>query len=114
MQLLSLQGLYLAGAIVSEVIGTSALKAADGLTRPVPTLVVAVAYSVSFWLLSLCLRVFPVGVTYAVWCGVGIILVNIAAWVLYGQAPDAAALAGTALIMAGVLVINLWSASGAH
>ena len=79
---------YLIIAIVAEVIGTSALKAADGFTRPGPSLLVVAAYGVSFLFLSLTLRTLPVGIAYAVWSGVGVVLVTIVAWFLYQQRLD--------------------------
>jgi small multidrug resistance pump len=106
--------IYLAIAIVSEVIATSALKAADGFTRPLPSAIVMVGYGFAFYFLSLTLRTIPVGVAYAVWSGVGIVLVSVVGWVLYGQQLDAAAFLGIALIAAGVVVLNTLSASLAH
>ena len=106
--------LYLAIAIVAEVIATSALKAADGFTRPAPSAIVVVGYVVAFYFLSLTLRGIPVGVAYAVWSGVGIVLISLIAWRLYGQTLDAAAMLGIGLIMAGVLVLNLFSRSSVH
>lgn len=101
--------LYLLVAIVCEVIGTSALKASDGLTRLVPTLVTAAGYSGAFYLLSLTLRVIPMGVVYAIWSGLGIVLIAVVGWFRFRQRLDAPALIGLALILAGVLVINLFS-----
>ena len=101
--------LYLAVAILAEVIATSALKASDGFTAWQPSVVVAIGYAVSFYFLSLALRTIPVGVAYAIWSGVGIVLISVIAWVIYRQALDAAAIAGMALIIAGVVVINLFS-----
>lgn len=106
--------LYLATAIIAEVIATSALKASEGFSRVGPSLIVAIGYAVAFYALSLTLRHIPVGISYAIWSGVGIILITAVAWVLYGQKIDAAGLAGIGLIIAGVLVINLFSSSAAH
>ncbi len=106
--------LYLSIAIVSEVIATSALKATDGFTRWFPSLLVVAGYSSSFFFLSLTLRTIPLGVSYAIWCGLGVILVSVAGWIIYHQALDRAALAGIALIIAGVAVINLFSKTAAH
>jgi len=103
---------YLAIAIASEVIATSALKASDGFSRPAPSLVVVAGYAVAFWCLSLTLRTIPVGIAYAVWSGVGIALITLIAWIVYGQALDAPALLGIALIVAGVVVLNVFSGSG--
>lgn len=101
--------LLLAGAIVLEVIATSALKASAGFSRLWPSVVVVIGYSGAFYLLALALRTLPVGVAYAVWSGVGIVLIALIGWLVFGQRLDAAALAGMALIVAGVLVINLFS-----
>ena len=106
--------LYLALAIVAEVIGTSALKASEGFTRFAPSAVVAVAYLAAFFLLSLTLRTIPVGVAYAIWSGAGIVLVSIIAWILFGQQLDSAAIIGIGLILAGVIVLNVFSKSVAH
>lgn len=106
--------LYLGIAIVAEVVATSALKASEGFTRWLPTSVVVVGYLVAFYFLALTLKTIPVGVAYAVWAGLGIVLITLVAWGVYGQKPDVPALAGMALIVAGVLVINLFSTSGGH
>jgi small multidrug resistance pump len=106
--------LYLAIAIVAEVVATSALKASDGFARFAPSVIVVVGYGVAFYFLSLTLREIPVGIAYAVWSGVGIVLISLIAWLMYGQTLDAAAVLGIALIMAGVLVLNLFSRSSVH
>ncbi|UTH73438.1 SMR family transporter [Chromobacterium sp. IIBBL 290-4] len=106
--------LFLMGAIVSEVLATSALKASEGFTRLWPSLLTAGGYVLAFYLLSQTLREIPVGVAYALWSGIGIVLVSLIAWLLYGQKLDGAAIAGMALIIAGVAVINLFSRSAAH
>ncbi len=106
--------LYLTLAIVAEVIATSALKASAGFSRLLPSLLVLGGYGVAFYFLSLTLGSIPVGVAYAVWSGVGIVLISVAGWLVYGQQLDAAALAGIGLILAGVLVIQLFSDSSAH
>ena len=106
--------LYLGIAIVCEVIATSALKASDGLSKPLPTTILAVGYGASFYFLSLTLRGLPVGIAYAVWSGIGVVLISLIAWLLYGQQLDWPALAGIGLIVSGVLVINLFSKSAAH
>lgn len=105
---------YLAIAIVAEVVATSALKASEGFSRPGPSIVVAVGYAIAFYALSLTLKTIPVGISYAIWSGVGIILVTGAAWALYGQKIDLAGLMGISLIIAGVTVINLFSKSAGH
>lgn len=106
--------LLLGLAIVAEVIGTSALKASDGFTRLGPALIVVVGYAVSFYCLSLVLRSIPVGVAYAVWSGLGIVLITLVAYVVYHQTIDLAGLIGMGLIVAGVLVLNLFSKSAPH
>ena len=106
--------LYLSIAIVAEVVATSALKAADGFTRLGPSLVVTVGYGVAFYFLSLALRGIPVGVAYAVWSGVGIVLISAIGWFAFGQTLDAAAVLGIGLIVAGVIVLNVFSRSSVH
>ncbi len=106
--------LALGVAIVAEVVGTSALKASEGFTRWLPSLVVVLGYAVAFYCLSLVLKQIPVGVAYAVWSGLGIVLITLVAWALYGQAIDLAGLIGMGLIVAGVLVLNLFSSASAH
>ncbi|MBP7452322.1 MAG: QacE family quaternary ammonium compound efflux SMR transporter [Ottowia sp.] len=106
--------LYLLAAIVAEVIATSALKASEGFTRLGPTAMVVVGYGVAFWLLSLTLRTIPVGVAYATWSGLGIVLIAIVGWLAFGQKLDAWAVLGMSLIVAGVLIMNLLSKTAAH
>lgn len=106
--------LYLIIAIVAEVIATSALKTAEGFTRLVPSLIVVVGYAIAFYCLSLVLRTMPVGIAYAIWSGVGIVLVAAIGAVLFGQKLDLAAIIGLGLIIAGVLVVNLVSKSVSH
>ena len=103
--------MYLAVAIVAEVIATSALKASEGFSRLVPSLVVVAGYGSAFFCLSLTLRTIPVGIVYAIWSGVGIVLIALAGYFVFGQVLDAPALIGMGLIVAGVLVINLFSRS---
>ena len=100
---------YLAIAIVAEVAGTSALKASDGFTKLYPSLVVIAGFGAAFFFLSLSLRTIPMGVAYAIWSGVGITLIVVIAAVLFNQVPDLGALAGIALIIAGVIVLNATS-----
>lgn len=106
--------LYLAAAIVSEVAGTTFLKQAEGFTRLVPSLITAVCYGAAFYFLSLTLRAIPTGIAYAIWSGIGIILIAGVAWVFQGQRLDLPAMLGMALIVAGVAVINLFSNAAAH
>lgn len=105
---------YLLVAIVAEVVATSALKASEGFTRMGPVALVVAGYGLAFYMLALTLRTIPVGVAYAMWSGLGIVLISIASRVLFGQKLDAPAMVGMALIVAGVLVMNLWSKSSAH
>jgi small multidrug resistance pump len=99
--------LYLTVAIVAEVIGTSALKACEGFTRPKPSLVVVAAYGVAFYALSLALQTLAVGVAYAVWSGAGVALITLVGWRVFKQRLDAAALLGIGLIVAGVVVLHM-------
>lgn len=103
--------LYLGIAIVAEVIATSALKAAEGFSRPGPSLIVVAGYAAAFYFLSLTLRALPIGIVYAIWSGAGIALVALLAWLLYGQTLDLPALIGIGLIVAGVVVLNVFSSS---
>jgi len=101
--------LHLIVAITGEVIGTTALKASDGFTRLGPSVLVVIGYAVAFYFLALVLRTVPLGVTYAVWSGVGVAAVTLIGWLVYGQRLDLPAILGIGLIVAGVLVLNLWS-----
>lgn len=105
---------YLVIAIVSEVIGTSFMKASEGFTKPMPTLIMAAAYAVAFYFLSLTLRTIPVGIAYAIWSGVGIVLIAAVSWLVLGQKLDGPAIIGMGLIATGVVVMNLFSKSVAH
>ncbi|MGF6722868.1 small multidrug resistance pump [Paraburkholderia sp. GAS41] len=104
----------LAIAIVAEVIATSALRASEGFSRWLPAVVVVLGYGVAFYCLSLTLRSIPVGIVYAIWSGVGIVLISLVAVVLYRQVPDLPAIIGLGLIVAGVVVLNLFSKMQAH
>jgi small multidrug resistance pump len=106
--------LYLGLAIVTEVIGTSALKASEGFTRLGPSLVSIGSYSAAFYFLSLTLSTISTGIAYAIWSGIGIVLISVVGWVWFKQSLDAPALCGIGLILAGVLVINLFSKSVGH
>nr|WP_315496760.1 multidrug efflux SMR transporter [uncultured Rhodoferax sp.] len=106
--------LYLAIAIACEVVATSALKATEGFTRWQPSALVVAGYGLAFFFLSLTLRSIPVGIAYAIWAGAGVVLVSIAGWLLYQQVLDGAAILGIGLIVAGVLVINLFSKVVVH
>ncbi|ARP85717.1 DMT family transporter [Bordetella genomosp. 9] len=102
---------YLFTAIVAEIIGTSALKASDGFSRFLPSAVTVVGYGVAFYFLSLTLRQMPMGVAYAIWSGVGIALITLVGFVFFDQRLDLPALVGMALIIAGVVVMNVFSSS---
>jgi len=106
--------LYLGAAILAEVIATSLLKTSNGFTRLWPSVATVVGYSISFYCLAQTLGSVPTGVAYAIWSGVGIVLISLIAWLVFGQTLDAPALAGMGLIIAGVVVINLFSRSVAH
>jgi small multidrug resistance pump len=101
--------LCLAGAILTEAIATIALAASNSLTKPVPSIISVICFVAAFWLLSFPLRTMPTGIVYAVWSGLGIVLITAAAWVWAKQALDVPALIGMALIIAGVIVINVFS-----
>jgi small multidrug resistance pump len=106
--------LYLAVAIVMEVVATSALKASDGFTRLLPSALVVVGYAAAFYLLSLTLRTMPVGAVYAVWSGVGVVLITLVGWLVFKQALDLPAFIGIALIASGVIVLNFFSKAVPH
>ena len=106
--------LFLAVAIIGEVAATSALKSSDGFTKLAPSAVVVVGYGVAFYFLSLALKSIPVGIAYAVWAGLGIVLVAGIAWLLHGQKLDAWAFFWIGLIVSGVAVLNLLSKVSAH
>ena len=106
--------LYLTAAIASEVAATSALKLTEGFTRPLATVFVLLGYAVAIYLLPLTLRAIPVGVAYAVWSGAGIALIALIAWIFLGQRLDGPAIAGIALILAGVIVLNVFSRTISH
>lgn len=103
--------IYLLVAIVSEVAATSALRASNQFTRLWPSVIVVVGYGLAFYFMSLTLKSIPVGIAYAIWSGVGIVLVSITGFLLYKQRLDMPAILGMALIVAGVMVINLFSKS---
>ena len=105
---------WLGLAIIAEVIATSALKASEGFTRLWPSVVTAVGYGIAFYALSLTLRTMPTGIAYAIWSGVGIVLISAVGWVWFRQALDVPAMIGLGLIVAGVLVVNVFSKSTVH
>jgi small multidrug resistance pump len=98
-------------AIVAEVIGTSFLKASDGFTRLLPSVVVVVSYCIAFYFLAITLRTMPVGIAYAVWAGAGIALIALIGWAVFGQSLDLPAALGIALIVAGIVILQLFSNS---
>ncbi|GHB32335.1 DMT family transporter [Salinicola rhizosphaerae] len=106
--------LLLALAILAEVIATTSLKASAGFSRPLPSVIVVLGYAFSFYALSLVLRTLPVGITYAIWAGLGIVLVTLIGIFVYGEKPDFPALLGMGLIIAGVGVIQIFSRISSH
>ena len=106
--------LYLAIAIVAEVVGTSALKASREFTNFVPSLIVVIGYGTAFYFMTLALRSIPIGITYAVWSGVGIVLIAIVGAFLYKEIPDLPAIIGMGLIISGVAVIHVFSKTVGH
>lgn len=106
--------MFLGIAIIAEVIATSSLKSSESFTRLWPTVLCVLGYAVAFFFLSLTLKVLPTGIAYAIWSGVGIVLISVTSYLLYGQKLDPAGIAGLTLIIAGVLVVNLFSKSITH
>ncbi|ENX03247.1 hypothetical protein F900_00837 [Acinetobacter modestus] len=101
-------------AIVAEVIATSALKSSEGFTKPIASIVVVLGYIIAFYCLSLTLKTIPVGIAYAIWSGVGIVLITTVAWFVFDQKLDVWGIIGIVLIMSGVLILNLLSKSSSH
>ena len=106
--------LYLAIAIAAEVIATTSMKAIDGFNKPLPLLLVVGGYAIAFWMLTLVVRTVPVGIAYALWSGLGIVLISIAALLIYGQKLDVPAMLGMAMIVGGVVVIQVFSKTTGH
>jgi len=106
--------IYLTVAIITEVIATSALKATEEFTKPIPSIVVVIGYVTSFYFLTLTLRDLPIGITYAVWSGVGILLITLMGKYFYQQTPDLPAIIGMLFIVTGVIIIHLFSKSTGH
>jgi small multidrug resistance pump len=106
--------LALAIAIIAEVIGTTALKASNEFTRLLPSLIVVVGYGTAFYFMSISMRVLPVGIMYAIWSGMGIVLISVLGWLVYRQTLDMPAMIGLAFILAGVIIINMFSKSVGH
>lgn len=105
---------YLAIAIIAEVVATSALKAAEGFTKPIPSALVIIGYMTAFYCLSLTLKTIPVGIIYAIWSGAGIALICLVSWLIYGQTLDLPTIIGIGMIIGGVFVINLFSNVSIH
>lgn len=106
--------LFLLAAIISEVTATSSLKASAGFTRLIPSIIVVVGYALSFYFLSLVLKAIPIGIAYAVWAGLGIVLLTLIGWLLFGQVLDTPALIGITLILSGVIIMNVFSKAVSH
>ncbi|MDO8825077.1 multidrug efflux SMR transporter [Methylophaga sp.] len=106
--------LLLSLAILAEVFGTSFLKASDGFTKFWPSIAVIVGYVVAFYFLSLSLKVIPVGIAYAIWAGLGVVLIALIGWVVFSQKLDTAAIIGISMILGGVIVLNVFSNSVTH
>ena len=101
-------------AVLSEVTATTALKFSEGFTKLLPSVIVVLGYGLSFYLLSLSLKVMPIGLAYALWSGIGIVLTVIAGMILWREPLDWARVIGILLIIAGILVINVFSKAGVH
>lgn len=106
--------IFLALAIIMEVIATSVLKASESFTKIIPSLITIICYCAAFWCITIPMRTVPTGIIYAIWSGVGIVLIGLVSWWVYGQKLDIPAIIGIMLIMSGVIVINLFSKSIAH
>lgn len=104
--------LFLAIAIIADVAATSGLRSSEGFTKLWPSLFAVAGYALALYFLSLTLKSIPVGIAYGVWAGLGIVLVTLVGWLVYGQKLDAAGVLGMALIVLGVVVINIFSESG--
>ncbi len=105
---------YLTLAIIAEVVATSSMRATEEFTKPVPTFIMVVGYGLAFYFMTLALRTIPLGITYAIWSGMGIVLISIIGVMFYNERLDWAAVTGMGLIIAGVLVIHLFSSSIKH
>ena len=105
---------YLAVAIIAEVIASSALKSSQGFTKPLASIIVVLGYGIAFYCLSIVLKTIPIGIAYAIWAGLGIVLITIVGYFFYQQKLDAAAVIGMTLIVGGVVIINFFSTSLTH
>jgi len=99
-------------AVLAETVATSAMKSSEGFTRLVPSVIVVIGYAIAFYFLSITLKEIPVGIAYAIWSGIGIVLISLVGWIMFGQKLDTPALIGMALIISGVVVMNVFSKSG--
>ena len=106
--------IFLCVAIIAEVIATSALKSSEGFSKPIASVIVVLGYIIAFYCLSLTLKTIPVGIAYAIWSGVGIVLTAIIGYFILGNKLDLPAIVGMSLIVLGVIVINLFSHSATH
>jgi len=108
------QYVYLIVAVIAETIGTTALQASQQFSRLLPSLIVMVAYGFSFYMMGLTLRFMPVGIVYAIWSGLGIVMIAAIGYVVFGQKLDLPAVFGMTLIVVGILIIHLYSKSSGH
>lgn len=106
--------LLLSIAIIAEVFGTSFLKSSEGFTKFWPSVAVIVGYVVAFYFLSLSLKVIPVGIAYAIWAGIGVVLIALIGWIVFSQKLDIPAIIGISMILGGVVVLNVFSNSITH
>lgn len=106
--------IYLICAVIAETIGTASMQASQQFTKPLPSLLVVISYAISFYLLSLTLKFMPVGVVYAIWSGLGIVLIALIGLAVFGQKLDLPAVIGLGMIIAGIMVINLFSSTTSH
>lgn len=106
--------IYLAIAIFAEVIATASMKSVKGLSTPLPLMLMVCGYILAFWMLTLVVRTIPIGIAYAIWAGMGIVMISVAALVIYGQKLDTPAMLGMAMIVGGVVVIQLFSKTTGH
>lgn len=105
---------YLLVAIAAEVIATSALKASESFTRFIPSVITVLGYALAFYLLAMALKTIPVGIAYAIWSGVGIVAIAVIGYFMFGQTLDLPAMIGIGLILAGVIVLNVFSSAAGH